>query len=134
MEILFIQFTSFDTAFRLRPPFLPDSAYIFLIVLFVGFITLGIISQVIASKKKDDRLVSQGWKRINRMGWTIGLLGLLHTFFMFERATVVSMPAIFPGLLLIALIWLVSALKYFRTVPGAKAARQAVLAKKKYMP
>ena len=79
-------------------------AVIFSIVIFAAFIVLSAVSKVMSLKIKDGLKV-KAWQRFFHLGLTIGVLGMVYTFFAFEGAALLGARFWLLVLFLTALIW-----------------------------
>ncbi|MEK7105455.1 MAG: hypothetical protein AAB865_02120 [Patescibacteria group bacterium] len=106
-----------------------------LFIVFAVFLVLGAIIRMVATHRSEDRHVTEVFSRIGRLGVTMGLLGLLAFFFMFENVPLLGARfwLLVWGVGLI--VWIVTIVRYIvKVVPAERAEELARQEREKYLP
>lgn len=119
-------------------PVLPFSANILWLILIVcGLaIALGVLSTFLRQKKlKNNKLALSIWQKLGQWFYSLGIVGLIFSFFKQQMTLYLGMRFWFLLWVLIWLIWLVFILKFiFFKVPKIKKKQQQKEEFEKYLP
>ena len=134
MPLNFQKFFNLARLTDLRPAIALNTVY-FLLAVFGLMAIAGIVLKLIQKNKKFDAFAKRLLEKYFVMLTTMGSLGILLTWFRYERAYILSARFLllvwFAGLV----VWLVFVLKYqFKTIPQARADLQKTQEFKKYLP
>lgn len=105
-------------------------------VVFLLFFLTGLLALFLAAKKeKTDKIIAKFFGKLANWGLWSGVIGLLITFFRYQRAPYLGMRLWTIGWLIFNLIWLLKIIKYLlKDVPKAKAEIKKKQEFEKYLP
>ena len=100
------QFLNFKYLFSLRPLAVDFSVLKILLTVFGILVILAVVFKTLAFKYKNDWLVKRGWEKMFALFLTMGLTGLVYTFFLYEGAALVSARFWLVIWIIVLLTWL----------------------------
>ena len=119
---------------RYPEPFTPLFFWI-LLSIFIAAVVFGIISSILISKNKKDKLKKMVWSKCAGWAYALGIAGLLLVFLKQQQAPYLGMRVLTTLWLLISLVWLIFILKFlFIKVPKLKKEQQEKAEFEKYIP
>jgi len=106
-----------------------------LFFVFAVILILGAIIRLVATRRKEDRHVTETFSRLGNSAVTMGFLGLLLFFFSFEGIPLLGARFWFLLWALGFLIWIATIVRYvFKVVPVERKAELERQEREKYMP
>ena len=130
-----VSFFRTEVLFNLRPAPLAGLGLKILVSGYGALIVLALVTGSVAKRRVADVSYNKGIKKIRNIFWTVGILGLVYTFFAYEGAVFLSARFWVVVLLAIMLVWFIFPLKYLlREIPVMKAEAQRKREVEKYLP
>jgi len=113
---------SFNYWFLAQPAMFVSWAGTVLLVVFTALAVVGLVAKIYGVRAGLDKFVRRAVQRAGTCLLSMGLVGLLHYFFVFERVPVLSMRIWLLVWLVAILLWAWSILRYVRVeIPKANA-------------
>lgn len=104
-------------------------------IIFAIFLIFGAIVRMVASRRQEDRHVTEVFSRLGRMGVTMGIVGLMLFFFSFEELPFLAARGWYLVWTAGLIAWLATIVRYvIKVIPAERAAELARQEKAKYMP
>lgn len=102
---------------------------------FALLFVLGVVVRVVARRRKEDRLVTETFRRIGQLGVTMGLLGLLLFFFAYQEIPFLGMRVWFLLWGVGLFVWIGTVVRYAtKIVPAERRRLSARSERSKYLP
>lgn len=102
---------------------------------FALLFVLGVVVRVVARRRKEDRLVTETFRRIGQLGVTMGLLGLLLFFFAYQEIPFLGMRVWFLLWGIGLLVWVGMVVRYAtKIVPAERRRLSERTERNKYLP
>ena len=103
-------------------PLIPANARL-LFAAFALLFVLGVIVRVVGTRRKEDRFVTETFRRIGRLCVTMGLVGLVLYFFTYQEIPLLGMRAWFLVWGIALLVWVWTIVRYATNVVPAERQR-----------
>lgn len=122
--------------FTLQPPIVTEGIGRAFLILFLATFILGIVLRLRARRtKKDDRFAWQINSRAASLLITMGFIGLILSFFGYERIRFLGARFWYPVWILITAVWAYYLWRFAKkTVPKMKESQKEKREREKYLP
>ena len=134
MPLDLTNFFKLERFFSLQPSIALNTVY-FLLAIFGAVIIAGIFFKVIQKIGRGDSFSKKLWQKYHLMFLTLGVIGVILTWFRYERVYVLSARFWLLVWLLGLVFWLALILKYqIKNIPPAREKSQRTNDFNKYLP
>lgn len=117
-----------------RPPVMSGRAVTILAIIFIAFITLGVLANFKKNKSKSG-LVAKAWQQFFYLGFTIGSLGFVYLFFASQGVALLAARFWLLIIGLVAIVWAGFIFKYIKLdMPKKEMAKKHKEEIQKYIP